>query len=168
MTQPAEAAPALVTATVIPTNDDILRFCNALLVARADYDTVTQLINQELADQPEFLHSTYLMVVLRTVITEFYAPAVGRLDREVGGNFTDAGLALQRAVDDKLLSTVRNGTWLSQQTFAGTLIEQGDCSAKCLLALWDTAPCQCACEGAYHGVLADIPVVAKETAAHED
>lgn len=88
------------TDTAVPSNEEILRFCNALLMAREDYDLITQLVDQELAEHPEFLHSTYLMVVLRTVINQFYAPAAARLDHELGDGFIDAGLALQGAANE--------------------------------------------------------------------
>jgi hypothetical protein len=88
------------TDIAIPSNENILRFCNALLTARDDFDLVNQVIAQELADQAEFLHSTYLMVVLRTVVTEFYAPAAARLDHEIGDGFVDTGLAVQGAANE--------------------------------------------------------------------
>lgn len=90
----------LVTDTVVPSNEDILRFCNALLMAREDYDLINQVITQELADLPEFLHATYLTVVVRTIVNQFYAPAADRLDHEIGDGFVDAGLAMQGAANE--------------------------------------------------------------------
>jgi hypothetical protein len=43
-------------------------------------------------------------------------------------------------------------TWI-----AGELLEEGLCSARCLLALSD-GPCECACSGRWHGVLAGAQV----------
>lgn len=39
---------------------------------------------------------------------------------------------------------------------AGELVRIGRCDGKCLLALEDR--CDCRCRGAFHGLLADIPI----------
>ena len=83
----------------VPSNEDFLRFGVALLAARDNADLVDRVIDEELAELPEFLHATYLKVALRMVVTEFFAPVARVLDRVAPG-FTDQGLALQAAANE--------------------------------------------------------------------
>lgn len=83
----------------VPSNEDILRFCVALLTARTDDDLVGQLINQQLAELPPFLHKSFLMVALRTVVTEFFDPMARMVD-EVAPGWTETGLGLQAAANE--------------------------------------------------------------------
>lgn len=87
------------TDIAVPTNEDILRFCVAMLSARDDEDLVQRLINQELDDLPEFIRETYLKVVLRVVVAQFFSPTAAKLNRLAPG-FVDAGLALQGAQNE--------------------------------------------------------------------
>lgn len=83
----------------VPSEEDFLRFGVALLTARDDTDLVDQLIDQELAEIPKFLHDTFLKIALRMVVTEFFAPVARLVDRAAPG-FTETGLNLQAAANE--------------------------------------------------------------------
>ena len=83
----------------VPSNEDILRFCVALLTARTDDDLVGQLVNQQLAELPPFLRESFLKVALRTVVTEFFGPMARMVDEIVPG-WTETGLGLQAAENE--------------------------------------------------------------------
>lgn len=83
----------------IPSNEDILRFGVALLTARDDDNLVDQLIDEQLAEIPQYLHDVYLKIVLQMVVAEFFAPMARVLDRLAPG-FTDKGLGLQAAANE--------------------------------------------------------------------
>ena len=83
----------------IPSNEDILRFCVALLTARTDDDLVSQLVNQQLAELPPFLRESFLKVALRAVVTEFFGPMARMVD-EIAPGWTETGLGLQAAENE--------------------------------------------------------------------
>jgi hypothetical protein len=88
------------TDTAVPSNEDILKFCVSLLTARDDHDLITEVIDGELAGLHEYLHSTYLMVTLRTVINQFFAPAANMLNDTYGPGYVDTILGAQGAANE--------------------------------------------------------------------
>lgn len=87
------------TKTKTPTETDCLRFVVALCSARDDENLVKHVIESELADWPEYLHSTYLQVTLRVVVAQLYGGLARRFERDMPG-LVDLALQAQAAQNE--------------------------------------------------------------------